>query len=133
MIMVSLCWPRRQDNRCAQARTRDAANRRPNLTTAAAVKVVMKDEAVRSSTFTFASTDGVSLFVYRWSPDVAPKAGVQIAHGLVEHAGRYARLAKALIHAGYAVYAGDHRGHGRTASTPEDFGFFAERDGWRKS
>jgi alpha-beta hydrolase superfamily lysophospholipase len=92
----------------------------------------MKDGVVRSSTFTLASTDGVSLFVYRWSPEAAPKAAVQIAHGLVEHAGRYARLAKALTDAGYAVYAGDHRGHGRTASTPEDFGFFAERDGWRK-
>lgn len=57
---------------------------------------------------------------------------VQIAHGLVEHAGRYARLAKALTRAGYAVYAGDHRGHGRTAPTPEDLGFFADRDGWRK-
>lgn len=87
---------------------------------------------MRSSTFTLASTDGVSLFVYRWLPEVAPKAAVQIAHGLVEHAGRYARLAKALTYAGYAVYAADHRGHGRTASTPEDFGFFAERDGWRK-
>lgn len=93
---------------------------------------VMKDEAVRSSTFTLASSDGVAVFVYRWLPEAAPKAAVQIAHGLVEHAGRYTRLAKALTRAGYAVYAGDHRGHGRTASTPEDFGFFAERDGWRK-
>jgi alpha-beta hydrolase superfamily lysophospholipase len=24
----------------------------------------------------------------------------------------------------------DHRGHGRTAATPEDLGFFAEQDGW---
>ena len=62
-------------------------------------------------------------------PEANPKAVVQIAHGLVEHAGRYARLAKALTRAGYAVYAGDHRGHGRTAPTPEDFGFFAQRDG----
>ena len=87
---------------------------------------------MRSSTFTLASGDGLALFVYRWLPEAAPKAVVQIAHGLVEHAGRYARLAKALTRAGYAVYAGDHRGHGRTAPTPEDFGFFAERDGWRK-
>jgi pimeloyl-ACP methyl ester carboxylesterase len=57
---------------------------------------------------------------------------VQIAHGLIEHAGRYARLAEALTRAGYAVYAGDHRGYGRTAPTLEDLGFFAERDGWRK-
>jgi alpha-beta hydrolase superfamily lysophospholipase len=87
---------------------------------------------VRSSTFTLASADGLALFVYRWLPEGTPKALVQIAHGLVEHAGRYARLAKALTRAGYAVYAGDHRGHGRTAPTPEDLGFFAERDGWRK-
>jgi hypothetical protein len=90
----------------------------------------MKDEMVRSSTFTFAAADGLALFVYRWLPEATPKAVVQIAHGLVEHAGRYARLAKALTRAGYAVFAGDHRGHGRTAATPEDLGFFAEQDGW---
>jgi alpha-beta hydrolase superfamily lysophospholipase len=87
---------------------------------------------VHSSTFTLASADGLARFVYRWLPEAAPKAVVQIAHGVVEHAGRYARLAQALTRAGYAVYAGDHRGHGRTAPTPEDLGFFAERDGWRK-
>jgi alpha-beta hydrolase superfamily lysophospholipase len=92
----------------------------------------MKDEVVHSSTFTLVSPDGVALFVYRWLPDTTPKAVVQIAHGLVEHAGRYARLAQALTRAGYAVYAGDHRGHGRTAPTPADLGFFADRDGWRK-
>lgn len=26
---------------------------------------------------------------------------------------------------------GDHRGHGLTAKTPADLGFFASRDGWR--
>jgi alpha-beta hydrolase superfamily lysophospholipase len=57
---------------------------------------------------------------------------VQIAHGIAEHGWRYARLAGALTRAGYAVYANDHRGHGRTAPAPEDLGFFAERDGWRK-
>jgi alpha-beta hydrolase superfamily lysophospholipase len=87
---------------------------------------------MRSSTFTFAAADGFSLFVYRWLPDKAPKAAVQLAHGLAEHSGRYARLAGALTRAGYAVYAADHRGHGRTARAPEDLGFFAEREGWRK-
>ncbi len=57
---------------------------------------------------------------------------IQIAHGLAEHAGRYTRLAGALTEAGYAVYAGDHRGHGRTERTPADLGFFAEREGWDK-
>ena len=57
---------------------------------------------------------------------------VQIAHGLAEHAARYARLAEALTAAGYAVYANDHRGHGRTVKSADDLGFFAERHGWRK-
>lgn len=56
---------------------------------------------------------------------------MQIAHGLAEHAGRYARLAAALNAAGYAVYANDHRGHGRTCKNKDDLGFFAEREGWR--
>jgi len=87
---------------------------------------------VRASTFSLATPDGVSLFVYRWLPDTPPKAVVQIVHGLGEHAGRYARVAQALTGAGYAVYADDHRGHGRTARTPADLGLFAERDGWTK-
>jgi alpha-beta hydrolase superfamily lysophospholipase len=82
--------------------------------------------------FTFTRTDGVELFVYCWLPAEPPRAIVQIAHGLAEHAGRYARLARALTSAGYAVYANDHRGHGRTAKSSDDLGFFAEQDGWRR-
>ncbi len=87
---------------------------------------------MQASTFTLATPDGVSLFVYRWLPDGPPKAVVQIAHGLAEHAARYARVAEALTRAGYAVYADDHRGHGRTARTPAELGLFALRDGWKK-
>ena len=85
-----------------------------------------------ASTFTLATPDGVDLFVYCWLPAEPPKAVIQIAYGLAEHAARYARLAAALNSAGYAVYANDHRGHGRTAKSAEDLGFFAERAGWRK-
>jgi alpha-beta hydrolase superfamily lysophospholipase len=87
---------------------------------------------MQASTFTLATADGVSLFVYRWLPDAPPKAVVQIVHGLAEHAARYGRVAEALTRAGYAVYADDHRGHGRTARTPAELGLFAERDGWTK-
>jgi alpha-beta hydrolase superfamily lysophospholipase len=87
---------------------------------------------MQASTFTLTTPDGVSLFVYRWLPDGPPKAVVQIAHGLAEHAARYARVAEALTRAGYAVYADDHRGHGRTARTPAELGLFAERGGWTK-
>ena len=85
-----------------------------------------------ATTFNLESREGASLFVYRWQPERPPLAVVHIAHGIAEHAGRYARLAAALTAAGYAVFANDHRGHGRTARTPEDLGFFAESEGWRK-
>ena len=82
--------------------------------------------------FTVTAADGVALFVHHWRAPVPPRAVIQIAHGLAEHAGRYARLAQTLTGAGYEVYANDHRGHGRTASSPEEFGFFADSDGWAK-
>lgn len=87
---------------------------------------------MQGSSFALAPADGVELLVHRWLPERAAKAVVQIGHGLAEHGGRYARLAQALTGAGYAVYADDHRGHGLSARTAHDLGFFAERDGWRK-
>lgn len=74
--------------------------------------------------------DGVRLRLRRWAPAGRPRAFVQIAHGLAEHSGRYDRFARALVAAGFAVMAHDHRGHGQTAARPKDRGFFAERDGW---
>ena len=83
------------------------------------------------TTFTLTSADGTPLFVYGWLPANRPRAVVQIAHGMAEHAGRYDALARALNAAGYAVYANDHRGHGRTAPSADDLGFFAGANGWR--
>jgi alpha-beta hydrolase superfamily lysophospholipase len=83
-----------------------------------------------ATSFTVGAADGVEVFVRRWAPDVAPRAAVQIAHGLAEHGERYARLAGALTAAGYIVYASDHRGHGRTAARADDLGFFAPARGW---
>ena len=39
-----------------------------------------------------------------------------VVHGAAEHSGRYGRFAEALNAAGYAVYAPDLRGHGRTGA-----------------
>ena len=87
---------------------------------------------MQGASFALTAADGVALFVHAWWPQAPPRGVVQIAHGLAEHGGRYARLAAALTDVGYAVYASDHRGHGRSARTPEDLGFFAARDGWSK-
>ena len=60
--------------------------------------------------------DQVTVFVYRWRPEGPPRAAVQIAHGMGEHAARYDYVARALTAAGFAVYADDHRASGRTGS-----------------
>jgi acylglycerol lipase len=54
------------------------------------------------------------LFWQRWSPDAAPRALVVIVHGAGEHSDRYRHVAAGLLEDGYAVYALDHRGHGRS-------------------
>ena len=85
---------------------------------------------MQSSSFTLDTADGFPVHVHRWLPDGEVKAVAQIAHGLAEHAGRYEHVAEALTAAGYAVYADDHRGHGRTIRQDQDRGFFAEERGW---
>jgi alpha-beta hydrolase superfamily lysophospholipase len=79
--------------------------------------------------FTFDSKDGVRIHVHEWRPDTPPRAVVQIAHGMGEHAGRYAPLAAALTAQGYAVYANDHRGHG--LSRHAEPGHLGD-DGWNR-
>lgn len=49
-----------------------------------------------------------------WLPEGEPRAVVVISHGLAEHGGRYGALAERLVERNYAVYALDHRGHGRS-------------------
>jgi alpha-beta hydrolase superfamily lysophospholipase len=56
---------------------------------------------------------GVVISFYEW-PVANPKAIIQIAHGLGEHARRYDDMAATLNRAGFSVYADDHRGHGQT-------------------
>ena len=56
---------------------------------------------------------GVEIIFFEW-PVADPKAVVQIAHGLGEHARRYDHIAAVLNRAGFSVYADDHRGHGQT-------------------
>jgi alpha-beta hydrolase superfamily lysophospholipase len=61
-----------------------------------------------------AGVEGVELYWQAWLPDADPRALVAIAHGVSEHSSRYAHVAERLVSAGYAAYALDHRGHGRS-------------------
>jgi alpha-beta hydrolase superfamily lysophospholipase len=71
--------------------------------------VEQQDAEVRTLT----ASDGVTLFYYVWDVP-SPRAVVHLAHGVGEHALRYAHVAHALVAAGYTVAADDHRGHGAT-------------------
>ena len=80
--------------------------------------------------FAFRADDGQTLLARRWPPEGRPRAVLQIAHGLTEHSGRYARLAAALNAAGYGAYA-HLRGLGPMAAAA-DLGHFADEGGWDK-
>ncbi|MFU0800998.1 MAG: alpha/beta hydrolase [Xylanivirga thermophila] len=84
-------------------------------------------------TFNFKASDGLDIFVYKWSPDGdrQGKAVVQIAHGMAETAGRYESFAKSLTDDGYIVYANDHRGHGKTAKSLDEVGYIGP-DGFNR-
>jgi acylglycerol lipase len=63
----------------------------------------------------FEGAGGVEIYWQAWLPVVEPRAVVVIAHGGGEHSGRYPHVAARLTEAGYAAYALDHRGHGRSS------------------
>jgi alpha-beta hydrolase superfamily lysophospholipase len=70
----------------------------------------------------FVGAGGVKLYAQHWRPRGAPpKAVVIIHHGLVDHSSRYAEFASQLVHAGYAVWAYDMRGHARSAGARVSF------------
>ena len=86
---------------------------------------------MRHNTFPLATQDGLHLHVNHWHADQPPRAVVMLAHGMAEHSLRYARLAEALVAAGFALYALDQRGHGATAERGT-LGHYADEDGWSK-
>ncbi|WP_189572322.1 alpha/beta hydrolase [Marinobacter zhanjiangensis] len=75
------------------------------------------------------ATDGTDVHYQYWAADSQPHAVVQVVHGAAEHGSRYDRFAQFLNRHGYAVYATDHRGHGRTLVRSEELGD-AGPDAW---
>jgi alpha-beta hydrolase superfamily lysophospholipase len=79
--------------------------------------------------FTFTGRDGTAITAYRWEPAGAPRAVVQLTHGMGEHLLRYDHLATTLAAAGFLVQGQDHRGHGATARSADALGQLGP-DGW---
>jgi alpha-beta hydrolase superfamily lysophospholipase len=63
----------------------------------------------------FAGRGDLEISWQAWLPEDEADAIALIAHGGAEHGGRYGWVAGQLVARGYAVYAIDHRGHGRSA------------------
>ena len=63
-----------------------------------------------------------------WSPETAPRAVVQIIHGIAEHIGRYDPWARFLTQRGFVVCADDHMGHGLSVEAGGIYGYFS--GGW---
>ena len=81
-------------------------------------------------TVSFASGDGNSTVKAKiYVPKDKPIIGVvQLAHGMKDHVGRYEVLADYLTGEGYVFAGNDHLGHGETAASKENLGFFAPKD-----
>jgi acylglycerol lipase len=71
--------------------------------------------AARHAEDSFAGADGASIAFQSWLPEGDPRAVVLVVHGLAEHGGRYRYVVETLVPANFAVYAIDHRGHGRSS------------------
>ena len=80
----------------------------------------------------YTSNDGTKIAFYCWLPEDDPIAIVQISHGMAEHAERYEDFAEFLNKNRIAVYANDHRGHGKTAGSVDQLGYFSDKNGWIK-
>ena len=79
--------------------------------------------------FTIPSSDqSTKLSAYLWTAE-APRAMIQISHGMCEHLARYAEFAEYLTAHGFLVFGHDHLGHGHTAQDADGLGFIASDRG----
>lgn len=78
----------------------------------------------------FDSSNGVDkVFYVCWKDEEkSPRAVLQIVHGMSEHILRYEDYAKYLVERGYMVVGADILGHGHTAKSIEDLGYFGKGD-----
>jgi alpha-beta hydrolase superfamily lysophospholipase len=64
---------------------------------------------------TIDGTKGARIFVRSWQPVAIPRAVVVVCHGVNSHGGQYAWTGEQLAGAGFAVFALDLRGRGRSS------------------
>ncbi len=84
------------------------------------------------SEFSFPSHSGLTqIHVNQWLPSSGDIRGVvQIAHGVAEYGKRYEDFAEYLCGQGFAVFANDHLGHGKSLIPNRPRVYLGEENGW---
>jgi len=75
---------------------------------------------VRATERELHGADGTRLFAEDWIGDPNYRNGVVLMHGLGEHGGRHAHVARFFNACGWSVRTYDHRGHGRSGGKRGD-------------
>lgn len=77
------------------------------------------------------NADGLNLAVELITPtDSAPRAILQLIHGMCDHKERYLPFMRYMASKGYVCIIHDQRGHGESVKSPDDLGFMYD-GGWR--
>lgn len=75
-------------------------------------------------------SDGITkLHGYIWSPEKEVKGVLQLVHGMVEYIDRYNDFATYLADNGIACIGHDHLGHGKSVTSEDKLGHFADDNG----
>jgi len=74
----------------------------------------------------FKGARNVCVAYQTWLPKGEIKAAIMLIHGLGEHSGRYTNLVDHLIPLGYAIYAVDHVGHGKSDGIRKHIKIFSD-------
>ncbi len=88
---------------------------------------------MKATAFTYPSANGrMTIHATLWMPEEAPRAILQIAHGITEHIGRFEEVARYFTGLGYAVLGNDHLGHGRSMDADRPLPmYFGGRGSWQ--
>lgn len=71
-------------------------------------------QGIAATEETFEGTAGLKIFLRSWQPEATPRAVIAICHGVNSHGGQYVWAAEQFVNSGFAVYALDLRGRGKS-------------------
>lgn len=91
--------------------------------------MILPKTTITHENFTIISRqDGLPLDVLTVTPD-APRAILQLSHGMCEYKERYLPFMEYMAKQGFLCIIHDHRGHGKSVRRKEDLGYFYENGG----